>query len=66
MDASVERSEIGATRDRLGVMIGKSANSTLSVAVHPRTPVLSQLCQTSSTSGPSSETFSHIEISFVG
>jgi hypothetical protein len=42
-------SEIGSTRDRLRVMIWKSANLILSVTVRPRTPVLSQYRQTLST-----------------
>jgi hypothetical protein len=42
IDAKAERSEIGVTRDRLRVMIWKSANFTLSVTVCPLTPVVSQ------------------------
>ena len=42
IDAKAERSEIGVTRDRLRVMIWKSANFTLSVTVRPLTPVVSQ------------------------
>jgi hypothetical protein len=42
IDAKAEWSEIGATRDRLRVMIWKSANFTLSVTVRPLTPVVSQ------------------------
>src|ERR1700736_3253060 len=42
IDAKAEWSEIGAPRDRLRVMIWKSAYFTLSVTVRPLTPVVSQ------------------------
>jgi hypothetical protein len=42
IDAKAEWSEIDVTRDRLRVMIWKSANFTLSVTVCPLTPVVSQ------------------------
>jgi hypothetical protein len=45
MDANVEGAEIGATRDRLRVMIWKSVNFTLSVTVRPRAPVALQYYQ---------------------
>src|ERR1700730_3906153 len=40
IDAKAERSKIGVRRDRLRVMIRKSANFTLSVTVRPLTPVV--------------------------